>query len=197
MWVKLDDGFADHAKIDPLSHGAFRLHVAGLLWCGRTGSDGRITRDRPGRIMPGFKTAFVDELVDAGIWHQNEHHCERCEQPGDDAYIVHDFLDYNPTAAKVKAERQAAADRMKKRRAAARSPERSEERDGARTGVRSPSPTRPDPKGQGRVSEEPSARLSVLAAEGDADTPTRDDHLNLNGIRNARARLEEPHQENA
>jgi hypothetical protein len=91
-WVKLDDQFTEHPKIDHLSDAAFRLHVAGLCYCGRHLTDGHIPKVRVQRLLPKVARRAVDELVSAGLW-----------MPANDGYRVKDFLQYNPSAEKVKA----------------------------------------------------------------------------------------------
>lgn len=95
-WLKLDDGFADHPKIDGLSDGAFRLHVAGMLYAARHLTDGAIPARAVPRLMPGYDVTLVAELVDAGLWHHEG-----------DGYEVHDFLEWNPSADEAKAKRKA------------------------------------------------------------------------------------------
>jgi hypothetical protein len=146
-WVKLDDGFTDHPKMDGLSHGAFRLHVAGLCHAGRTLTDGFVSSSWAPRLMADFEPRYVDDLVAAGLWDV---------APG--GWAIHDYLAYNPSATEVKAEREKAAKRMRQRRSEERSGEQPAERSGERAPERSgevqplvrlprpvPSPTPPDP----------------------------------------------------
>ena len=83
-YLNLDDNFADHPKVDRLSHGAFRLHVAGLCYCAKHLTDGAIPADRPPRLISGYRSTYLDELVDQGLW-----------ADGGDRYQVHDYLDWN------------------------------------------------------------------------------------------------------
>lgn len=56
-FLNLDDNFADHPKVDPLSDGAFRLHVAGMLYAAKHKTNGFIPAHRvpasPGPTGPG------------------------------------------------------------------------------------------------------------------------------------------------
>jgi len=102
-------------------------------------------------------TRHVGALVDAGLW-----------EPVRGGWRIHDFLDYNPSHAKLVADRERARVRQeewreKKARSKATSEaspdsvtllsqhnSRSDEQDGARNGVvtgvsHAPVPTRPDP----------------------------------------------------
>lgn len=112
-WVKLDDRFFQNPHIERLSKGAKLLYLAGLTYCADRLSDGVI--DPHGikviRAWAGVGAQTAKELEDAGRWETN----------GDGNYHIHDWADYNPPAAKVKADREAAKKRMK----ATRSKERS------------------------------------------------------------------------
>jgi hypothetical protein len=94
-WLKLDDSFADHPKVDPLSDQAFRLHVAALCFCAHNLTDGRIPEGRPERLVRGFTAELVAELEDARLW---------LRKP--DGWVVHDYLRYNPTAREAKTKRE-------------------------------------------------------------------------------------------
>jgi hypothetical protein len=104
-WLRLDDGFPDHPKVGGLSDKAFRLHVSALCYSARHLTDGFIPADRPPLLVHRLKPAVIDELVRRGAW-----------EPAVDGWRLHDFLDFNPSAAKVKEDRQAAADRMARSR---------------------------------------------------------------------------------
>jgi hypothetical protein len=103
-WLRIDDTFDEHPKIEPLTDKAFRLHMAGLLYCSRQLTDGFV----PLRVLPklaGYAKRSLIELVDAGLWH-----------PHGDGYKLHDYLDYQRSREQVLADRAAAADRQRKAR---------------------------------------------------------------------------------
>jgi hypothetical protein len=102
-WVKIDDSFTDHAKVEALSDRAFRLHVAGLCFCARMLTDGLIPEDRVKRLLPSVTKAMVNELVGGGIW-----------LVVDGGYEVYGFLEYNRSKEKVLNDRAAAAERKAK-----------------------------------------------------------------------------------
>lgn len=83
-YLNLDDGFPDHPKIDALSDGAFRLHVAGMAYCARNLTDGYIPKERVHRLMPVYKPSYLRELLDGNVWHE-----------ADGGNRVHDYLDWN------------------------------------------------------------------------------------------------------
>ena len=101
-WVKLDDRFPSHRKISLLSDRAFRLYVSALCWSSENLTEGLI-RDRELSVVArirGIKGA-AKELEEAQLWDR-----------GDGGWQIHDFLEYNPDRAKVKAEREANAARQ-------------------------------------------------------------------------------------
>jgi len=89
-WLRLDDAFGDHPKVIGLSDRAFRAHVMGLLYCARHLTDSVV----PHAAAP--KTAAVRELERAGLW--------TATRGG--GWLIHDFLDYNPSKADVLADRE-------------------------------------------------------------------------------------------
>lgn len=103
-WLKIDDGFLEHERIEPLTDKALRLHLAGLLLSARKLTDGHISAKdvRIVTVQTGSRRRHLDELDQAGLWIVNG-----------DGYEIHDYLDYNPPAEDVKEERRKAAERMR------------------------------------------------------------------------------------
>ena len=93
-WAKLDDSFPEHPKVVELSDRAFRIHVTALCYCARNLTDGHVPAPTVRAFTLG-KKAPITELVKAGVWNEN----------GRGAYIIHDYLDYNPSREHVEAER--------------------------------------------------------------------------------------------
>jgi len=113
-YLNTDDEFPDHPKIDPLSDGAFRLHVAGMHYCAHHLTDGRIPVGRVPRLKPRFKARELAELVDADVWHEDGKGCgtQTCPvgEPGE--YVVHDYLQWNKPRAWWEAHRAKEAKRL-------------------------------------------------------------------------------------
>jgi len=106
-WVKLDDGFYDNPKILAVGLAAAGLYAAALSYAGRKLTDGFVPDvavwmltggEEDGAELPKF-------LVNHGLW---------TVVPG--GYQIHDFLEYNPPASKVKSDRAAAKERMRAQR---------------------------------------------------------------------------------
>lgn len=119
-WVKLDDHFPDHPKIASAGPLAMAWHVAALCYCSRHLTDGhiptRVARSlidltgctettETGNTYQLQPAVLIERLVDSGAWHKEP-----------DGYRLHDFLEYNPARSAVLAEREAAKQRMGKRR---------------------------------------------------------------------------------
>jgi len=107
-WLKLDDGFAEHPRIDPLTHKAFRLHITAMCLVARKLTDGYVTEKdaKLCRTQAGVSVAAVAELEASGLWERNG-----------EGWYIRDYLDYNPSSAQVKEERKRAAERMRHVRA--------------------------------------------------------------------------------
>ena len=108
MWVKVSDDFFRNPVIAALSKDAKLLYLAGLTHCAEQLSDGNIdgASVKLVRAMVKVGPKAIAELVAAGRWEEN----------GAAGYRVHDWRDYNPPAAKVKAVRKEARERMRETR---------------------------------------------------------------------------------
>lgn len=102
-WVRIDDNFPEHPKVDALSDAAFRMHVAGLCYANRHLTDGLIPDRMPRRFIHGDNVSgAVDELVDSGLWKT---------VPG--GWMVHDYLEYQPSRAEAEARKVANRERQR------------------------------------------------------------------------------------
>lgn len=115
-WVRLDDQFADHPKVAAAGPLAAWLHTKALVYCGRYLTDGFIPRaivhalidwesfgvlvDIGESAESPKNTKLARTLIDVGLWEE-----------ADGGYQIHDYLEHNPSAEKVKAERAAEKDR--------------------------------------------------------------------------------------
>ena len=108
-WVKIDDQFADHPKVLEVGPLAECLFVRGLTYASRYLTDGFVPASHLRRMGDLNAIEEAGKLVAAGLWHEAEN-----------GYRIHDYLDYQPSAEKVKAEREAARERMEKARSAKR-----------------------------------------------------------------------------
>lgn len=97
-YLPLDDAFAQHPKITPLTDAGFRLHVAGLCYCAKYRTDGRIPADAVASLVPRYKVRTLAELIIGRLWIEVE-----------GGYCVHDYLDWNWSRERI--ERRQAAGR--------------------------------------------------------------------------------------
>lgn len=107
MWVRIETRMPDDPAVDGLSDGAFRLYVAALCHCQEHLTDGYVSADRVGRLMPRFKPSYVDELVSRGLWAD--------DLPG--GYTVRNFTAYQRDREYWLKEREKAAERQRVARA--------------------------------------------------------------------------------
>lgn len=100
-WGKQDDGFYDHPKVRAMPR-RVRNAACGLYWravslSNRHLTDGHITDDDV-RLIDG-RPSEVDALVESGLWDRNG-----------SGWLIHDFLDFNPSRAKVTEQRKVRAE---------------------------------------------------------------------------------------
>jgi hypothetical protein len=143
-WARLDDLFPTHRKIRRLSHAAFRLHVSAICWCNLNLTDGFIPAEELRHVADvTAPKKYATELVDAGVWDLT-----------DDGWMIHDFLEYQPSAQKVHAERDAKKKRQERwlaKKKASRDVDRDASVDASGDGSKddAPSPHPPRPEGSG------------------------------------------------
>lgn len=100
-WVRYDDGFHNHPKVmeaklaDPAS---LALHVLAGTWSASTSTPGIVSLAgavaQAGTRAKALRWAGI--LVTAGLWHAAGHQCERCVQPPEGSYRIHDWEVTNP-----------------------------------------------------------------------------------------------------
>lgn len=101
-WVKVDDQFTDHPKIVAAGPLGGWLYVAGLCYCARYLTDGFIPRAQVRKLVDvDDVTPLVTALLTCNLWRESQ-----------GGYIVHDYLEYNPPAERVKQERAENAKRQ-------------------------------------------------------------------------------------
>jgi hypothetical protein len=99
-YLYLDDGFADHPKILAISDAALRLHITALCYANRHLTDGHVPPEVVGR-----RTRLAQTLVEHELW-----------QPNGNGWTIHDYLDYQKSAKKIREQRAAAAERKRRQR---------------------------------------------------------------------------------
>jgi hypothetical protein len=108
-WARLDDRFHEHRKVRqawrqaPASVG---LHVMALTYCAGFETDGFVDRAFVEEKLPAAKTrnAAVRALIEAGMWREL-----------DNGWVIHDYLDYNPSRVQIAEKRAKYAERKSQR----------------------------------------------------------------------------------
>ena len=99
-WVRVENTMPESLKVAPLTDRSFRLWMHALCYCSRAKTDGRVPAALVLSLSPSANRRSVDELVNAGLF-----------EPVEDGYLVHDYLDYNPSRARIRELKDAAKER--------------------------------------------------------------------------------------
>ena len=111
-YLNLDDNYPDHPKVEALSDAAYRFHGACLFYAVRFRLDGYLTIGQL-RARPRWSRRSEGELIDGDLLHAPGDLCESKDCPPDDGtrYRLHDFLQWNKSAAWWEERREKAAKR--------------------------------------------------------------------------------------
>lgn len=158
-WVRFDDQFASHRKVTRLSDAAFRLHVSAVFWCARNLTDGAVPEVDVENVCARVRSPqkFVTELVRQGLWHETGAVCDSPDCPahpdnagsnavtanGETGWLIHDYLEYQPSKARVERERESNASRQKRWREQQKN--RNAVTNGGSNAVSNSAPARPVP----------------------------------------------------
>lgn len=154
-WAKLDDRFHSNPKVARVWHtcpGAIGLYVMSITHCSQHETDGRIDEYFIVGLVPDntARRVVVDALLDAGLWITVEA----------GAYLIPDYLDFNPSHAEQEKRRKSEKARKAKgrktqaqtkdsvRKVSARTTCAPIQPDNLRAGLElsgRPDPSRPDP----------------------------------------------------
>lgn len=171
-WVRFDDAFPVHRKVDGLSDTAFRLHVSAIFWCARNLTDGAVPEEDLELVTARVRAParFATELVRRGLWHEAGHECDspHCPPAVKSGWVIHDYLEFQPSKEKVAVQRVAKAERQARwlakqaGRRGADPPENGHDspisdpsEDATRDASQDDAPPRPAPKEAGRSPERP------------------------------------------
>lgn len=162
-YLLLDDQYPGHAKLVGLPPQAKWLHTCALVHCAEKLTDGRITRHalavigataevpRPDKYVPLF--------VERSLW-----------VPDGDWWMIHDYLEHNPSAAEVEEKRRQAKERQARWRDSHRGSDGRFTRDETRDVTRYETPPHPIPLPS---PESVSSLHAVTSYEGEiSETPT-------------------------
>jgi len=144
-WVRFEDSFPLNRKIRRAGRDAYLLHFTATCFSARHLTDGHIDdRDFPdlaheAMLTPEAAATALTSLIDNGL-----------VETTSTGWVIHDFLDYQPSRAQVLSEREATRERQRQSRLSRRDSQpmshsdsrQQSQRDLARS---SGPPTRPDP----------------------------------------------------
>ena len=99
-WFKVDDTLPFHAKTVAAGNAAMGLWVRAGAWSMQQLTDGFIPHHIARELGPRH---LCQRLVTAGLWDEK-----------DDGYVFHEWNQRQPSRAKVYAEREANAERLRK-----------------------------------------------------------------------------------
>jgi len=103
-WLKTDDKFPEHRKVRRLTDSAYRLHHTAMCACAKDETDGLVTEADIADMEHGPRLRkHIDALVAADLWEKVE-----------SGWLIHDYLDYNPSHTALNAKR--AVDRERQER---------------------------------------------------------------------------------
>ena len=140
-WVKVTDDFYDNDKFSLVGPLGVALHMAATAFCNRNLTDGYIKKNKARMLMDfdGISVTTVtgemfaggvdgedaaklvlEWMVAADLLHETGHDCDDCHgrddggEPGCRDYLVHDYLEFQPSRAEVEAKAEANRERVRK-----------------------------------------------------------------------------------
>ncbi|MGH3587935.1 MAG: hypothetical protein ACRDQ0_16620, partial [Pseudonocardia sp.] len=161
-WVRFDDQYPINRKVARLSDAAYRLHDSAIFWCARNLTDGAVPEEDLEDVCARVRTPgrFAAEIVGRGLWHEIGYQCdsEECPAHPDNTpadvrsglvkgWLIHDYLEFQPSKEQVIKDRKGNAARQKKWREQQKQhkEERNAVSNGVSNGGRNAAPARPDP----------------------------------------------------
>lgn len=100
-YVRVYDDLADHPKWLEVSPAGIGLWVLSLGYCSRNLTDGYFPAVLVRRWGIGDDVSAVDELMQAGRWHEDGHDCGDCPEVAHGQLYVHGYLDHQRSRAEV------------------------------------------------------------------------------------------------
>lgn len=103
-WVKIDDRFWIHPKVMAIGNEGAGVFARMLSYCGCFLTNGLVPADTVQVICPNRE--LLEKMNDLDVIELRE----------SGSVLIRDYLDYNPDRDKVEGEREAARQRMRRRR---------------------------------------------------------------------------------
>ena len=122
-WVKIDDQFADHPKIKQVGAIGLAIQVAALCYCAKYLTDGFLSFSVADSLIRSVLSPITESdgmiitiEVSSNMWGQNaeEYNWKKLMveaglweiSDGKDGFILHDYLEYNPSRDSVLRKRE-------------------------------------------------------------------------------------------
>lgn len=120
VWARFDDCYSESPKIEAAGPWAELLDMRAIIYCARNETDGLVTKTAMAKISTNIPNprARAATLVEVGRWKPNE----------GGGWLIHDFLDYNPSKAQLEEQRAEGRVRAKRSRERSREPDTNETR---------------------------------------------------------------------
>jgi hypothetical protein len=177
-YVKVHDGLPDHPKIIEAGGEAGWLYICGLAYASRQLTDGVIPKRLVPRLTDGSKPeASASALLRVGLWHEGEHDCPKCPPAPADAYVIHDYLGHQRSAAEVadiSAKRAAAGQRGGRRSGESRRASSEAEANREASASAKPKQARSKTEAETETETEEEQKTSRTSAKS-SDAPPRED----------------------
>lgn len=109
-WGRFDDRARENLKVRRAGTEAFALWTAAILWCCEHATDGRVPKELLPDVWRPIGESF-DHAAVARVCVEN-----RLFVDDGDAYLVHDFLEFNPSKAEQEDKKRKAAERARRHR---------------------------------------------------------------------------------
>lgn len=98
-WARLDDGYDGNPKMLRLGLTATGLHARAIAYCAQHETDGKLpaawVNAQLAELKPAEQRRLLEALLEANALERNG-----------SGYVIHDFLEYNPSRAELAARRQ-------------------------------------------------------------------------------------------
>lgn len=99
-WARLDDTFYPHPKVRRAGNEAIGVHCRAISYSAGALTDGKIDRAWLSEVAGRSAAKVGRALVDSGLWELNG-----------EGWVIHDYLEYNPSRAQVLEKRRAESER--------------------------------------------------------------------------------------
>jgi hypothetical protein len=107
-WLKFDDNFMEHPKIERAGGDAGWLWVCAIGYASRHWTDGLVPETKVPRLSDRQRPMkLAEKLCEVGLWHGPGEVCDSEVCPAHyhpvpyDAYVIHDYWGYQPTRAEA------------------------------------------------------------------------------------------------